>query len=101
MNPVNRTYHEHRYNHKLGKFMDTYEWENEFLKLDDNFMAIRYLMDLYESFNNIPTALRRQSPGISNFEFARNRILWAIRNDAPINVVPLSNSKIHKVGKKR
>ncbi|MCI5773071.1 MAG: transposase [Erysipelotrichaceae bacterium] len=175
MNPVNRSYHEPRYNHKLGKFMDTYEWENEFLKLDDNFMAIRNLKDLYESFNNefandldgaqkkldelieiycssdisifrgfaklltkyhqsivnsficvktqkngsknemlrrlsngpmesfnnIPTALRRQSHGISNFEFARNRILWAIRDDAPINVVPLSNSKIHKVGKKR
>lgn len=175
MNPVNRTYHESRYNHKLGKHMDTYEWENEFLKLDDNFMSIRNLKDLYESFNNefandldgaqkkldelieiysssdisifrdfaklltkyhqsivnsficiktqkngsknemlrrlsngpmesfnnIPSALRRQSHGISNFEFARNRILWAIRDDAPINIVPLSDSEIHKTGKKR
>lgn len=50
--PVNWTYHEPRYNHKLGKVMDTYEWENEFLKLDDNFISIRNLKDLYESFNN-------------------------------------------------
>ena len=54
-----------------------------------------------ESFNNIPSALRRQSHGIRNFEFARNRILWAIRDDAPINIVPLSDSEIHKTEKKR
>lgn len=175
MNRSNWTYFEPHYNYKLGKVMDTYTWENDFLNLDTNFKTIRDLKDLYEcfneefindldgaakrldelieiyknseiyifrdfarlltkyhqsivnsfiyvqaerlgsnndvlrrlsngpmeSFNNIPSALRTQSHGIDNFEFAKNRILWSIRDDAPINIIPLSNDKIHREGKKR
>jgi hypothetical protein len=153
--------------------MDTYDWEREFLALDENFTAIRNLKDLYEefnenfvndldgaakrldelieiysqsniyifrqfadllkkfhdpivnsftyakseeipeaalrrlsngpleSFNNIPSALRSQSHGISNFEFARNRMLWTIREDAAIRFHPRSDEEIHTTGKKR
>lgn len=54
-----------------------------------------------ESFNNFPSALRAQSHGISNFQFNRNRILWALRDDAPMRLVPRPDKEIHKPGKKR
>lgn len=54
-----------------------------------------------ESFNNIPSALRSQSHGISNFEYVRNRILWAIRDDAPIKADPYKREQVHTDGKKR
>ena len=172
-NPSNWFYVEPRYNTKLRRYMDTYDWEREFLALDENFTAIRNLKDLYEefnenfvndldgaakrldelieiysqsniyifrqfadllkkfhdpivnsftyakseeipeaalrrlsngpleSFNNIPSALRSQSHGISNFEFARNRMLWTIREDAAIRFHPRSDEEIHTTGKKR
>ena len=55
-----------------------------------------------ESFNNIPSGYRAQSHGIDDFEFARNRILWAYRPDASILGVPKSAAEVHNyTGKKR
>ena len=173
LNPKKWKYVEPHYNFKLERTMDTFSWEDAFLKLDDNFKTIRDLKDLYESFNesfindlegaeqrldeliniykncnisifhqfaalltryhdsivnffiyvkdkdlsesslrrlsngplesfnNIPSALQSQSHGISNFQFNRNRILWSLRDDAPIRVKPRSNEEIYKPGKKR
>ena len=174
-NRSNWTYREGKYNWKLGRVMDTYDWENAFLDLDNNFRAIRSLKDLYEefnenfandlegaakrldelikiyensdikifkefaqlliehrstiinsfnyvlseklsgnetvlrrlsngpmeSFNNIPSALRSQSHGVNNFDYTRNRILWSVRKNASINLVPRSAKEVHTSGKKR
>ena len=174
-NPKNWVYHSSHYVDKLGKIMDTYSWEDEFLKLDDNFRTIRNLKDLYEdfnesfindldgaanrldelikiyensdiyifrrfaellieyhdsiinsfvyindtnnknkkemlrrlsngpleSFNNIPSALRAQSHGVTNFRYTRNRILWHLRENAAIKGVPYSDDEVHTVGRKR
>lgn len=54
-----------------------------------------------ESFNNIPSALRTSSHGIDNFRFTRNRILWHLRDDAPILGYPKTASEVHTIGKKR
>lgn len=54
-----------------------------------------------ESFNNIPSALRTQSHGVTNFDFVRNRILWAIRDDAAIRLIPYTPKEVHTPGKKR
>ncbi len=54
-----------------------------------------------ESFNNIPSALRTSSHGIDNFRFTRNRILWHLRDDAPILGNPKSVNEVHTIGKKR
>jgi transposase len=51
LNPSKWTYHEPYYNHRLQRNMDTYNWETEFLALDDDFKTIRDLKDLYEEFN--------------------------------------------------
>lgn len=48
-----------------------------------------------ESFNNIPSGLRTQSHGIDDFEFARNRILWSVRDDASILAVPKTAAEVH------
>lgn len=57
-----------------------------------------------ESFNNLPSSYRSQSHGIANFEFTRNRILWAYRDDAGILGTPKTLKEVHeenKTNKKR
>ena len=55
-----------------------------------------------ESLNRDPKTLRRLSRGVSNFEYTRNRILWATREDPHILGVPKDRKFIHKVtGKTR
>lgn len=52
-----------------------------------------------ESFNNIPSGYKRQSHGVDNFKFTRNRILWSMRKDAGIAGVPKSKSDVVKQNK--
>lgn len=54
-----------------------------------------------ESFNNIPSSLRSQSRGIHNFRYTRNRILWSVREDAPIKGIPYTADQVRTPGKKR
>lgn len=51
MNKDNITYYEKRYNRFLNEYLDTYDWQNKFLALDDKFPRIKELKDLYEEFN--------------------------------------------------
>ena len=48
-----------------------------------------------EGFNNKPKDLKRISNGVSNFEFVRNRILWATRKDAVMLGVPKTDKEVH------
>ena len=41
-----------------------------------------------EGFNNNPKDYKRNSNGVSNFEFTRSRILWALRENALPLAVP-------------
>lgn len=41
-----------------------------------------------ESFNNKPKDYKRNSNGVSNFDFTRNRILWSLRDDAKPLAIP-------------
>ena len=50
-NPRKMTYHESHYVNRLNRYMDTYDWQREFLDLDSNFRTIRDLKNLYEQFN--------------------------------------------------
>lgn len=57
-----------------------------------------------EGFNRKPKDMKRLARGYSNFDFVRNRILWAVRKDAHIlgSPVPLKEIKErYKTGKKR
>lgn len=62
---------------------------------------------LMESFNRKPKDFKRSTRGSSNFDYTRNRILWATRNKPTIRAVPKSNQQIHsyflpkKTAKKR
>lgn len=51
-NPKNWTYTGPHMVYKLNRYMDTYDWEREFLSLDPNFKDILYLKNLYEEFND-------------------------------------------------
>lgn len=54
-----------------------------------------------ESYNNDPKDLKRVTNGLSNFPFARNRLLWSARKNPSMLVIPKSRSEIHTEGKKR
>ena len=53
-----------------------------------------------ESFNNSPKDYKHISNGVSNFEYTRNRILWATRRNPSILGVPKTLSKTNKNTKK-
>ena len=55
-----------------------------------------------ESFNRKPKDLKRDSRGFSDFNYTRNRILWATRKNPSIKGIPKSMDQIlSKKGKKR
>lgn len=54
-----------------------------------------------EAFNNEPKDFKRQSNGITNFSYSRNRILWSVRDNPSIRGVPYSKQEVHTTGKKR
>ncbi len=54
-----------------------------------------------ESFNNIPKDLKRQSNGVRNFPYTRNRILFSCRSETPILLIPRPDNEIKINGKKR
>lgn len=48
-----------------------------------------------EGFNRIPKDLKRASRGMKNFDYTRNRILWATRINPPIKSIPKTKEQIH------
>lgn len=54
-----------------------------------------------ESYNNLPKDYKRSSNGVSNFDYTRNRLLWATRKNPSMRAVPRSREEIHTEGKPR
>ena len=55
-----------------------------------------------ESFNRKPKDFKRESRGFSDFNYTRNRILWATRDNPSVRGIPKSKDEIKKnKGKKR
>ena len=54
-----------------------------------------------ESFNNKPEDLKRNSNGVANFEYTRNRLLWSTRETPSILAITRDLKAIHKDGKPR
>ncbi len=50
---------------------------------------------LMESLNRKPKDYKRSSRGSSNFNYTRNRILWATRNNPGILAIPKTSEEIH------
>ena len=57
---------------------------------------------VFTAFNVLPKDLKRQSRGVSNFEYTRNRILWATREQTSMLAVPRCREDVPTfTGKKR
>lgn len=54
-----------------------------------------------EGFNRKPKDYKRNSRGFSNFDYTRNRVLWATRKNPPILAVPKRLDEIHIYHKKK
>ena len=48
-----------------------------------------------EGFNRKPKDLKRNSRGLSNYDYTRNRILWSTRKNPPIRIIPKPEEQIH------
>lgn len=55
---------------------------------NQNNMLCRLSNGPMEGFNNNPKDYKRNANGVANFDFTRNRILWALRTDARPLAVP-------------
>ena len=54
-----------------------------------------------EGFNRKPKDYKRNSRGFSNFDYTRNRILWATRRNPPILALPKSLKLVHSYHRKK
>lgn len=48
-----------------------------------------------EGSNRFSKDLKRNSRGVSNFTYTRNRLLWSLRSNEPILAIPLPEKKVH------
>lgn len=48
-----------------------------------------------EGFNRKPKDYKRNSRGLSNFDYTRNRILWSTRKNPTVRGVPKSYKQVH------
>lgn len=87
-------------NHREGIINSFYYLTAE--RRDHNTEVLRRISNgMAESYNNFPKDLKRNSNGVSNFEYTRNRLLWANRKNPPMLAVPRTLEEIHSDGKKR
>ena len=54
-----------------------------------------------EGFNKVPKDYKRITRGVANFDYARNRILWATRKNPSILASPKTLAQIHSYHKKK
>jgi hypothetical protein len=66
------------------------------LDSNNNYILRRLSNGPIESFNNIPKNYKHISNGVSNFEYTRNRIIWATRENPSILGVPKQINKTKK-----
>lgn len=52
-----------------------------------------------EGYNRIPKDFKRNSKGLSNFEYARSRLICTSRSNAPILSTPKSKQEVYKYKK--
>lgn len=52
-----------------------------------------------EGYNRTPKDFKRNSRGLSNFEYARSRLIWANRKNEPVLSIPKSKQEVYKFKK--
>ncbi len=52
-----------------------------------------------EGYNRTPKDFKRNSRGLSNFEYARSRLIWASRKNEPVLSIPKSKQEVYKFKK--
>lgn len=58
-----------------------------------------YLMALWKVNNRTPKDFKRNSRGLSNFEYARSRLIWSNRKNEPVLSIPKSKQEVYKFKK--
>ncbi len=73
---------------------------NSFIYITDNNGNERRLSNgPMEGYNRAPKDFKRNSRGLSNFEYARSRLIWANRKNESILAIPKSKKEVYKFKK--
>ncbi|WP_455579377.1 ISL3 family transposase [Faecalibacillus intestinalis] len=54
-----------------------------------------------EGFNRVPKDFKRHSRGLSNFDYARSRLIWSNRKNEPVLATPKSKIEVYKFKKNK
>lgn len=73
---------------------------NSFIYINDNNGNERRLSNgPMEGYNRTPKDFKRNSRGLSNFEYVRSRLIWANRKNESILAIPKSKKEVYKFKK--
>lgn len=73
---------------------------NSFIYITDNNGNERRLSNgPMEGYNRTPKDFKRNSRGLSNFEYVRSRLIWANRKNESILAIPKSKKEVYKFKK--
>lgn len=73
---------------------------NSFIYITDNKGNERRLSNgPMEGYNRTPKDFKRNSRGLSNFEYARSRLIWSNRKNEPVLSIPKSKQEVYKFKK--
>lgn len=73
---------------------------NSFIYITDNNGNERRLSNgPMEGYNRTPKDFKRNSRGLSNFEYARSRLIWANRKNEPVLSTPKSKKEVYRFKK--
>lgn len=87
---------------EFSELLEKYKQEivNSFIYMTDNKGNERRLSNgPMEGYNRTPKDFKRNSRGLSNFEFARSRLIWANRKNESILATPKSKKEVYKFKK--
>ena len=87
-------------NHKTG-IIASFTFLSASRSKRDESSLCRLSNGIMEAYNNCPKDYKRIANGVSNFDYTRNRILWATRANPSMLAVPRSIDEIHVNGKSR
>lgn len=65
------------------------------MNIGSQFLLGLILGSTFGAFNRKPKDLKRESRGFSDFDYTRNRILWAIRETPNVKGIPRSKEENH------
>lgn len=77
-------------------YLNTYDSERMFFEIDGDGKERRLSNGPIERFNCVLKDFKHNSRGLSDFEYARSRLIWSNRKNEPVLATPKSKIEVYK-----